>query len=74
MKCAEKENHMKERCEGYCGVTCIDGTCPMANRDEYAERGYDIVHNCDECAYYKGCEDCYFEGNKDYCPKLGENS
>ena len=59
-----------ERCKGYCGVTCVDGGCPMALRDEYAERGYDITHNCNECIYYKGCEDCAFEGTE-YCVKAG---
>ena len=53
-----------ERCKGYCGVTCIDGTCPKANADEYAERGYDVVHDCDSCWYYKGCEDCAFNGTE----------
>jgi hypothetical protein len=50
-----------ERCKSYLGATCVSGGCPIALRDEYAERGYDIVHNCDECPYYKGCEDCAFE-------------
>lgn len=57
-----------EICKGYCGVTCVDGGCPMALRDEYAERGYDVTHSCDECAYYKGCEDCAFE-DTEYCVK-----
>lgn len=56
-------------CKDYCGVACIDGTCPVANMDEYAERGYDIVHNCNECFYYKGCEDCYFSAQPELCLK-----
>lgn len=52
-------------CPGYCGLVCVDGTCPMANREEYAERGYDIVHNCGECHYYRGCEDCCFKNTED---------
>ena len=55
-----------KRCKGYCGVACVDGSCPMANREEYEERGYDIVKNCNDCHYYKGCEDCYFDGT-DMC-------
>ncbi len=47
-------------CIGYCGITCVDGTCPKAKREEYAERGYDVVHDCQECHYYKGCDDCAF--------------
>ena len=53
-------------CKGYCGVSCVDGTCPQANREEYAERGYDLVNNCNECHYNNGCEDCYFSGT-DMC-------
>ena len=59
----------RDVCPGYCGITCVDGTCPMANREEYAERGYDIVHNCDECHYYRGCEDCYFAEDHVGCPE-----
>ena len=58
-----------ERCEAYCGLSCIDGSCPVANREEYAERGYDVVYDCDECYRYRGCEDCYFEGTED-CPEF----
>ena len=47
-------------CPSYCGVSCIDGSCPVANYEEYAERGYDLVHNCKECPRILGCEDCYF--------------
>lgn len=61
----------EKRCEGYVGVTCVDGGCPMANRDEYAERGYDVVHSCDECIYYKDCEDCALEGTE-HCVKEGD--
>ncbi len=49
-------------CTGYCGVSCVDGSCPKALRDEYEERGYDVVRNCEECPRYKGCEDCAFDG------------
>lgn len=52
-------------CDAYFGVACIDGSCPIANADEYNERGYDVIYNCNLCWYYKGCEDC---GNI-HCPK-----
>ena len=61
------EHVMGERCGNYCGVVCINGSCPMALRDEYMERGYDIVHNCDECIHYRGCDDCYFADKPDLC-------
>ena len=57
---------MEVRCLSYCGLACIDGTCPKANFDEYAERGYTSVRDCDECYFYKGCDDCYFI-DSEYC-------
>lgn len=57
-----------KRCKEYCGVSCIDGTCPKANIEEYVERGYDVVTKCDDCSRYKGCEDCYFSGRKEGDP------
>lgn len=57
-----------KRCRGYVGVACVDGTCPRANADEYGERCMDAVSNCDDCFYYKGCEDCALS-NTGYCPK-----
>ena len=52
------------RCKEYCGVSCIDGSCPVANIDEYIERDYPVIRDCSECHYYKGCEDCYFAGRR----------
>ncbi len=59
---------MDKRCENYVGITCVDGGCPMALKDEYAERDYDVVHSCDECIYYRGCEDCALAGTE-HCVK-----
>lgn len=55
-----------KRCPSYTGVSCIDGTCPIANRDEYQEYGIPIVWDCNECHMYRGCDDCYWcdEDNK----------
>ncbi len=47
-------------CSDYVGVSCIDGSCPIANIDEYIERGYDVVRDCNDCCYYRGCDDCYW--------------
>ena len=55
-------------CSGYCGVTCVDGSCPIANRDTYIEYGCPVVWECKDCPYYKGCKDCAFE-NTDMCVK-----
>lgn len=56
-----------KRCDDYVGVACVDGTCPKANADEYAERCMDVIANCKDCFYYKGCEDCALYGTE-YCP------
>jgi len=59
-----------KRCKEYVGVACVDGSCPKANAEEYAERCMDVISDCDDCFYYKGCEDCalrdteYCEGKK----------
>ncbi len=53
-------------CSNYCGVACIDGTCPIALRDKYLEYGCDVIDNCGMCIFYRGCSDCCFEGT-DMC-------
>lgn len=60
----------EKRCKSYVGVTCVDGTCPMANREEYEERCMDVPKGCKECWYYKGCEDCAL-ADTEYCEKAG---
>lgn len=36
-------------CTGYCGLACVDGSCPrIENR----------VYSCSECWLFRGCEDC----------------
>ena len=59
---------MAKRCKDYVGVACVDGSCPKANWEEYAERDMDVVKSCKECHYYKGCEDCALDGTE-YCDK-----
>lgn len=56
----------KTRCPSYCGITCVDGSCPNALANEYPEYGYEHC-TCEECGYYKGCSDCCFAGNSEYC-------
>ena len=59
-------------CGAYVGVACVDGSCPIANMEEYAERGMDVVRNCSECSFYKGCEDCALS-DTEYCVKTGKD-
>lgn len=47
-----------EYCPDYVGVACVDGTCPVANYEEYTERCMPVISCCRDCFYYKGCEDC----------------
>ena len=54
-----------DRCRNYVGVLCVNGDCPMANAEEYAERGMDVIRSCEDCNGYKGCEDCAMDGM--YC-------
>ncbi len=61
-----------EYCPGYVGVACVDGTCPVALREE--ETGYASPHlPCDDCWLYKGCEDCACLGT-DMCEKAREGT
>lgn len=48
-----------ERCMMYVGIACVDGTCPY---------GIGTCEDCDNCFYYKGCEDCALNGTI-YCCK-----
>lgn len=66
-----KKEVKRKICERYCGISCVDGSCPKANFEEYAERGMDVVRSCDECPYYRGCVDCCFSGTE-YCLKKGD--
>ena len=63
---------MNRVCPAYVGVSCIDGTCPKANIEIYVDRCYDVVHNCSECLYYRGCEDCAFSDNCEILESIKE--
>lgn len=59
-------------CKSYVGLSCADGSCPIAIAEEYAEYGIACMYEikgCDDCPYYNHCEDCAFYGT-DIC--LGE--
>lgn len=59
-----------EFCPDFCAGACVDGTCPIALADEFADRGMDVLRNCDACWHHSGvCDDCIFEGSE-YCPSL----
>ena len=54
-------------CGEYVGVSCVDGSCPIANADTYAEYGVDVIRRCEDCWMRRGWEDCMFYGT-DLCP------
>ena len=58
------------RCKNYVGLTCVNGNCPIALREEYEEYGMDVIKSCEDCPYYKGCEDCGLSGTGE-CDKEG---
>lgn len=60
------ENKNEKRCRDYVGVTCANGSCPIALSEKYAEYGVPVVSDCDECFYYEGCRDCALSGTE-YC-------
>ena len=60
-------------CDSYTGVTCVDGGCPDALAEEYSDYGYAHT-DCSECAYYRGCKDCYFNRAIIYKIKNGEHT
>ena len=58
-----REKQIEDKvCSGYCGVACVDGTCPQIENKRY---------RCEDCWLYKGCEDCCFDGTN-MCEKGGK--
>ena len=48
-------------CEFYCGVSCVNGSCPKIDNRYF---------HCIDCLLYKGCDDCCFREYYEFCPKL----
>lgn len=51
-------------CSGYCGIACVDGSCPLFNMVKCIGKGKSVTHFCINCFYYKGCVDCCFFGTE----------
>lgn len=64
-------------CPCYVGVACVDGSCPIALQEQYADiyedAGIPIIKKCSECHLYYGCLDCAFVYDERYCPKFDES-
>lgn len=75
MKLIEQKKKItkQKRCRDYVGVACVDGTCPVALREEYEERCIPTVKSCQDCFCYKGCEDCALK-DTEYCEGGGTES
>lgn len=56
-------------CERYVGEACIDGSCPIANREILEKHGIDTPKDCNDCWHYKGCDDCALFATKDCVSK-----
>lgn len=61
------------RCPNYTGVTCVNGNCPNALANEFPEYGYKHL-TCEECGYYKGCDDCCFSDSGQCCINKAERT
>ena len=65
------------KCPEYCGVACVDGSCPLALQEQfldiYIDSGIPMIKNCKECHLNYGCLDCANLNNKNYCPKFNES-
>lgn len=55
-------------CKNYVGVTCVNGGCPMALAEEYAECCMPIIRDCEDYPFNNGCEDCALS-ETEYCVK-----
>lgn len=58
----------KSFCSNYCGISCVNGSCPNAldeldrssDTDSYSSFHLDKPIHCKDCWCYRGCSDCYF--------------
>lgn len=54
----------------YVGLACVNGSCHNALANEYSDYGYEHC-TCEECGYYKGCNDCGLYGT-DMCTPINK--
>ena len=46
---------IKNRCSDYMGDVCMNGSCPMWQREQKRR-----IKSCDDCHFKRSCDDCYF--------------
>lgn len=46
---------IKNRCSDYMGDVCMNGSCPMWQREQKHR-----IKSCDDCHFKRSCDDCYF--------------
>ena len=56
------------QCKNYVGVACVNGSCPMALAEEYAECCMPIIRDCEDYPFKNGCEECALS-ETEYCVK-----
>lgn len=59
---------MREHCPSYCGLSCVDGSCPYADCRSLSS------NDCAECWCYEGCSDCCFAVDDGSCAAFEERS
>lgn len=77
-KALKKKTPTNGKCEYFCNAHCsyhcpnasLEGACDYWDLDP-SDFGMEYI-SCRECLYndkFCSCDDCYFMGNKEYCPK-----
>ena len=59
-------------CKNYLGFDCLNGNCPITLYYENSTQ-FERRPTCENCFYYKGCENCIFK-NSDLCAKAGDKN
>lgn len=60
------------QCRNYVGVACVNGSCPMALKEKYAEQCIPTIKDCRDCWLYRGCEDCAL-CDTEYCSENNDS-
>ena len=56
---------------GFVAVECVNGSCPIANAEEYAMCDMDVTISCEDCYHFtQKCENCIIT---DICPDFKKN-
>lgn len=60
-------------CPEYCGVACVNGSCPNALHEICPDIYKEV--SCENCFEYKGCKDCTAYGcDEELIMRYGDRS